>query len=110
MMICTSDPEPSEAPYRASSAKLAAIGKHLAPRCGFFKWKVLSAKVVGDEGLYDPPCAVLRGTWGPFTIDLAADGTLWVDGGPFTELDMQQTSFQVGFALCRAVSYWQEPR
>ncbi len=49
----------------------AHLGKSVWPD---FQWEIKTAEDIAEDGSLDPPCALLRGQFGPFCIDLHIDG------------------------------------
>jgi len=60
--------------------KLRAIACHAQLTMTCFDWQVLTAKQVEEEGISDPPCAMLIGSMmqGLFKVTLDVDGELVV--------------------------------
>ena len=60
----------------ASLAKMRAICGHLEELCPSFTWRAYSVAEVEHGEWLDPPCPLIRGTFGPFEVSLDADGGL----------------------------------
>jgi hypothetical protein len=100
--------------YEATAKKLEEVEKNL-PR-GLFWWRTLTQAKVAREGLFVPPCALLNGYFGPFSVELLADGDVYVGFKGEVEaipgrIDMSKSPKEIASDLRNAISaHWKDQR
>ena len=89
----------------ATPSKLKSIVENLQEMLPQFAWTFYHLTDPAIAGLLDPPCHIIRGTFGPFTLDLHADGE-WTANGEFGpgQLDMNLYGVIVARQFLDAVS------
>jgi hypothetical protein len=62
----------------ANIARLRAIVPQITKLMPEWDWTVLTRAEVAENGRFDPPCAVLVGRLGPFSIEVCGDGETYL--------------------------------
>lgn len=90
--------------HDAPLAKIRGIAVALEKLAPLFRWEVILKTDPRVTENIDPPCNIIWGVFGPFQVELHADGG-WALTGEFerTSIDMMQSPTNIAKALIREI-------